>query len=215
MSSSEERSVWPGLVRTRIAGVLGAYRVNRRERCCDIGMLLHAWVGRQHAGQVERANRVWTGVAGGRDQRLGDRPLGRTQHQGNGFPAAPMFVGAAVRVGQALAENAGQVAEHLGMALIQRGKRLLRQLQHLGGHDRHGARGSGPAGDERHFPDDVAMAQTRQGRGAFGVLEKHLQQTVLNHEKAGSMLALHEEQFVGLQMTHTQLQRNLRQCVGA
>jgi len=45
-------------------------------------------------------------------------------------------------------------------------------------------------------------------------LEKYLQQTVLNHEKAGSMVSLHEEQLVGLQMTHMQLQRNLRQCVG-
>ena len=109
-----------------------------------------------------------------------------------------MFVGAAVRVGQALAENAGQVAEHLGMTLIQRSKRLLRQLQHLGGHDRHGAGASGTADDECNFPDDVALAQTRQGRGAFGALKKHLQQTVLNNEKAASMLALHEEQLVGL-----------------
>ena len=54
------------------------------------------------------------------------------------------------------------------------------------------------------------MAQTRQGRGAFGALKKHLQQTVLNNEEAASMLALHEEQLVGLQMTHTQLRRNLR-----
>ena len=98
--------------------MLGAYPIYRRERRSDIGMLMHAWVARQHAGQVERGNRVWTGVAGGRDQRFSDRPLGRTQHQGNGFATAPMFVGAAVHVCQAMAQNAHEVAEHLGMALI-------------------------------------------------------------------------------------------------